>query len=130
MRERGIKRTYQHHCAPKLRCVNAPLDSRESEKETAMTRELTEPLQQALDAHPDEPVSVVDPRTHETYVLIRVDEYRWLKGLLYDDSEFPIRDAYPLMDEGDRKEGWDDPDMESYNDGAPRTQPWGIGSTL
>ena len=77
--------------------------------------ELNALLQQALDAHPDKPLHVVDPRTQETYVLVRAEEYQRLKTLLYDDSEFSVRNAYPLMDEVAAKEGWDDPEMDSYN---------------
>jgi hypothetical protein len=82
-------------------------------KEKAMI-ELNAPLQQALDAKPDEPLRFVDPRTRETYVLVRADVYERLFGLLYDDSEFSVRDAYPLMDEVAANEGWDDPEMDSY----------------
>jgi hypothetical protein len=88
-----------------------------------MTLELTEPLQRALDAQPDEPLRVVDPRTQKTYVLIPEDAYARLKGLAYDDSDFPIRDAYPLMDAVAAKEGWDEPEMDSYNNPAPGKQP-------
>ncbi len=41
--------------------------------------ELTEPLLQALDAHPDEPLRVVDPRTKETYVLLPAEHYESLR---------------------------------------------------
>ena len=34
----------------------------------------------------------------------------------YDDSEFPIEEAYPLMDAVAAHEGWDDPEMDGYND--------------
>jgi hypothetical protein len=77
--------------------------------------ELNEPLQQALDARPDEPIRLIDPRTREVYVLLRADAYERLKGALYDDSEIDIRDAYPLMDEVAGKQGWNDPEMDSYN---------------
>jgi hypothetical protein len=83
--------------------------------------ELNAPLLQALDAQTNEPLHLVDPRNQETYVLVRADLYERLKGLLYDDSEFSVRDAYPLMDEVAAKEGWDDPEMDSYN--TPSTQP-------
>jgi hypothetical protein len=88
-----------------------------------MTLELTENLQQALDAQPEQPLCVVDPRTHTTYVLIRKDEYERLQGMLYDDSEFSVRDAYPLMDEVAAKEGWNDSALDSYDEQASGKQP-------
>jgi hypothetical protein len=69
-----------------------------------------------------EPLAL-DPETQETYVLVRKDVYDRVKGLLYDDGEFPIRDAYPLMDEVAAKAGWDDPAMDIYNDLAPKEGP-------
>ncbi len=32
-----------------------------------------------------------------------------------EEEVFDIREAYPLMDAVARKEGWDDPEMDSYN---------------
>jgi hypothetical protein len=32
-----------------------------------------------------------------------------------EDDDIDIREAYPLMDEVAPKEGWDDPEMESYD---------------
>ncbi|HEV3257537.1 MAG TPA: hypothetical protein VG013_11695 [Gemmataceae bacterium] len=82
--------------------------------------ELTEEQRREL-AKP-EPVAI-DPQTKETYILVRADLYQRLRDLLYDDAEFPIREAYPLMDEVAAKAGWDDPAMDIYNDLAPKQQP-------
>jgi hypothetical protein len=43
---------------------------------------------------------------------------------LEDENVEEIREAYPLMDAVARQEGWDDPEMDSYNvkrNGAPRS---------
>ncbi len=81
--------------------------------------ELNESLQQALAAQPIEPLLVVDPRTQQTYVLVRADIYERLKGLDYDDSEFSCQESYPLMDEVASREGWNDPEMDSYDEPSP-----------
>jgi len=52
-----------------------------------MTIELTDDQRQALDAQPDEPVQVVDPRTQQEYVLLRADLYARLKGFLGEEQE-------------------------------------------
>jgi hypothetical protein len=78
--------------------------------------------EQRLELIKPEPVAI-DPQTKETYVLVRLQLYERLKGLLYDGAEFPIREAYPLMDEAAAKAGWDDPAMDIYNDFAPRQNP-------
>jgi hypothetical protein len=39
------------------------------------------------------------------------------------EEDVDIRQAYPLMDEIARKEGWDDPEMDSYNVYARKPPP-------
>jgi hypothetical protein len=81
-----------------------------------MTTTLTDEQRLALQAS-GTPVRVVDPRTNETYVLLRAELYDRIKDLVEPtEDEFDIREAYPLMDEVARKEGWDDPDMASYDE--------------
>ena len=48
--------------------------------------ELTEQQSQALEQQDAAPPRIVNPRTNETYVLLRVDEYKQLKDDEYDDS--------------------------------------------
>ncbi|MBI3409236.1 MAG: hypothetical protein HY040_12890 [Planctomycetes bacterium] len=81
--------------------------------------ELNEQLKQALAANRDEPVRVIDSQTQQVFVLLRAEVYDKLKALVYDDSEFAVRQAYSLMDEVAAKAGWDDPEMDVYNDLAP-----------
>jgi len=39
-----------------------------------MTPELSKDLQQLIDAHPDAPPRVVDPRTNKAYVLVSAEQ--------------------------------------------------------
>jgi hypothetical protein len=72
--------------------------------------------------NPDEiPPRVIDPISKKTYVLLATDQYERIKDLLEDD--FDIRQAYPLMDAVAAKEGWNDPEMDIYNDLDPRKNP-------
>lgn len=57
------------------------------------------------------PIRVSDPETLRDYVVLRAEEYDQLAAL----GEFTVREAYPLMDEVARKEGWDDPEMDVYD---------------
>jgi hypothetical protein len=82
--------------------------------------ELTQEQRKEL-ANP-EPIAI-DPDTKKTYVLVRSEVYERLRGVLYDDAEFGIREAYPLMDEAAAKAGWGDPAMDIYDDLAPKQQP-------
>jgi hypothetical protein len=60
-----------------------------------------------------EPAYAVDPETKQTYVLVAIEQYERIKSLLAEDND--VRSAYPLMDAVAAKEGWDDPEMDSYN---------------
>src|SRR5260370_37428344 len=79
-------------------------------KEASMF-ELTPEQRQELTG--PEPARAVDPETNRTYVLVAAEQYERIKGLL--EGAFDIRDAYALMDQVADKEGWNDPEMDSYN---------------
>jgi hypothetical protein len=82
-----------------------------------MTINLPETLLQAVEAQPNEPIRVVDPRTNAEYVLIRADVYDRMGKLVGVDPS----DAYPLIDETFR-EGWSEPKMAEYDDYESRTR--------
>jgi len=83
-----------------------------------MAVELTESIRQALEAHPGQPLRMIDPRTHAEFVVIRKEVFEQLEHLASLDP----REAYPLMDETFR-EGWDDPKMAEYDTCEARKQP-------
>src|SRR5205823_4710013 len=74
----GVRRPY----VKMVRCVGRWYNGG---KETAMI-ELTEQQVQALESPDANPPRVVNPRTQETFVLLRVEEYERLKEEEYDDS--------------------------------------------
>jgi hypothetical protein len=79
-----------------------------------MSIQLNEEQGQALDNQTDIPPRVVDPRTNKTYVLIETGEYERLK--MSSENDFSVRDVYPLIDAVADNEGWNDPEMDIYND--------------
>lgn len=88
-----------------------------------MTPLLTDEQRQALyDAKGCAPVKVMDPATNTPYVLVRADLYDRCKAL-FEDEEFDVREAYSAMDEVARAEGWDDPEMDVYDQLDPRRTP-------
>ena len=71
--------------------------------------ELTEQQLQALE-HPDStPPRVLNPRTHETFVLLPVDEYDRLKEE-YDDSPWTREELQALAWERIQHADWDEYD--------------------
>ncbi len=85
-----------------------------------MNSELTEQQQRALDAEGGT-LTVVDPRTNETYVLVRAEIYQRFRAMLSDD--FSAEDAFQAQIESAAEAGWNDPLMDVYNELDPRRQP-------
>jgi hypothetical protein len=76
--------------------------------------ELTEQQVQALENANATPPQVVHPRTRETYVLLRVDEYKRLKEDEYDDSPWTREELQALAWEAGEHGAWED--MDEYDD--------------
>ncbi len=76
--------------------------------------ELTEQQMQALENLEAAPLRVVNPRTKETFVLLRVEEYERLKEEEYDDSPWTQEELQARAWEAGRHIGWED--MEEYDE--------------
>jgi hypothetical protein len=83
--------------------------------------ELNEPLQQALDNQPDEPLRLVDPRTKQTYVLLRIEVYERVKSVFGDEDGLEGVDVGTLLAEAMREDDENDPLLESYQTYKGRT---------
>jgi hypothetical protein len=81
-------------------------------KEAAMI-ELTDQQVQALENPEGTPLQLVNPRTKETFVLLRVDEYKRLTED-YDDSPWTREELEALAWESGKHIGWED--MDEYDD--------------
>jgi hypothetical protein len=71
--------------------------------------ELTEQQLQALERPDAIPPRVLNPRTKETFVLLRVDEYQRLKEE-YDDTPWTREELEALAWERVKHENWDEYD--------------------
>jgi PHD/YefM family antitoxin component YafN of YafNO toxin-antitoxin module len=78
--------------------------------------ELTEQQMQAMEGSDVSPLFVVNPRTNETFVLLRVDEYERLKEDEYDDSPWTSEERHALAWDAGKHAGWED--MDDYDDDA------------
>ena len=72
--------------------------------------ELTEEQAQSLKNPDNTPPRIVNPRTKETFVLLRVDEYERLKEDQYDDSPWTRDELQALAWERVKHEDWDEYD--------------------
>jgi hypothetical protein len=80
----------------------------------ALMIELTEQQVQAMENLDAIPPRVVNPRTMETFVLLRVDEYERLKDEEYDDSPWTREELEALAWEAGKRIGWEE--MHEYDD--------------
>jgi len=88
-----------------------------------MTTKFSDDLRQALEQERGSPVHLVDAATSLHYVIMRADQYERVKAL-FEEDEFNPRELYPLVEQSFGKAGWDDPEMDLYNDyDAHRPQP-------
>ena len=84
---------------------------------TDMVIKLTDEMRQAIQAQPNGPIYVIDDATDSKYVLLPDETYEKMRSLLFDDSEFDPKEAYPLLDKVfGGPEGWDAPGMELYDE--------------
>jgi hypothetical protein len=85
-----------------------------------MSPNLSDEQRQALhEANDRGPITVVDPQTHVSYVLMRADLYERCQAL-FTDEPFDVREAYPHMNAVAAAEGWLDPEMDAYDKLDPR----------
>ncbi len=75
--------------------------------------ELTDEQVQALENPEANPLRLVNPRTKETFVLVRADEYERLTEE-YDDSPWTREELQALAWDAGKHIGWED--MGEYDD--------------
>ena len=80
---------------------------------------LTESQKQALVAAGSEPLRLLDPDTNRSYVLVPSESYDLFKSL-FEDTPFSIDEQRQLLRRAGERAGWDDPEMDVYNDMDPR----------
>jgi hypothetical protein len=80
-----------------------------------MTTSLPDELRQALQQDGGSPVHLVDTETNVSYVIMRAEQYERVK-LLFEGQAFDPREFYPLAARSAAAAGWDDPEMDVYND--------------
>ena len=80
---------------------------------------LTPELRKAILDSGDQPVDVFDPQTQQRYVLLRAEAYERLQ-LLLEQKPLSQEEQRRLLSMAGKHAGWDDPEMDIYNDLDPR----------
>jgi hypothetical protein len=73
----------------------------------AATIELTDDQVRALSRPHPNPPEVLNPRTKEAFVLLRIDQYKKLTGELYDDSPWTREELESVAGQTAERSGWD-----------------------
>lgn len=69
--------------------------------------ELTEEQVKALSEPHSNPPQLLNPRTKEAFVLLRVDEYKQLTTAIYDDAPWTREELAAAAWETGERAGWD-----------------------
>ena len=82
---------------------------------------LSKEIQQAVRTAKENPVRLIDPETNVEYVVLPAETFEQLQnGVYYDDSPITEEEQSALLIEFGLRAGWDDPEMDVYNDLDPR----------
>lgn len=80
-------------------------------------------IQQAIRASQGQPVRLADPETNIEYVVLPAEVYDQIQGLFYDDTPLTNDEQQNLLIKAGLRAGWNDPEMDIYNDLDPRREP-------
>lgn len=82
---------------------------------------ISKELQQAIQESKDNLVRLIDPETNTAYVVLPAEMFEQMQnGIYYDDSPITEEEQTALLIECGLRAGWDDPEMDVYNDLDPR----------
>ncbi len=79
-------------------------------------------LQQAVRASHGRPLRLTDPETHAEYVLLQADMYDQIHALFDNEAPLTSGERRALLLQAGLRAGWDDPEMDVYNELDPRRQ--------
>ena len=84
---------------------------------------ISEELRQAVQDSKENFVRLVDPETKAEYVVLFAETFAQMReGLFYDDSPLTEEERSALLVELGLSIGWDDPEMDVYNELDPRRE--------
>ena len=81
---------------------------------------LTKKLQQAVQDTNGQPMRPVDPETHLEYVVLPAKIFDRIQDIFYNSNPLTIEEQRALLVKVGLSVGWDDPEMDVYNELDPR----------
>ena len=83
---------------------------------------ISEELRQAVKDSKGNLVRLVDPETDAEYIVLPADTFAKMQGMQYDDSPITPEEKQALLVQAGLRAGWDDPEMDVYNELDPRRE--------
>jgi hypothetical protein len=77
-------------------------------------------IQEAIRSSEDQPIRLTDPETKTEYVLLPAELFDQARELFYEHSTLSPDEKRALMLRAGLRAGWDDPEMDVYNELDPR----------
>lgn len=77
-------------------------------------------LRQAVQESENNLIRLIDPETHAEYVVLSADKFTQMQAKFYDDSPLAEEEQRALLVQFGLRAGWDDPEMDIYNELDPR----------
>ncbi len=84
-----------------------------------MTTTFTPEIRKAIEEAGEQPLEIIDPETHQRYMLLKAEVFDRLHRLL-DGCPVSKEEQQFLLAQAGRRAGWDDPEMDIYDDLAPQ----------
>ncbi len=81
---------------------------------------LPQEIRQVMRAAHGSPVRLTDPETQSEYVVVSADVFDRVRTLVYDDGPLTAHEQEELLRQAGLRAGWEDPEMDIYNDLDPR----------
>jgi len=80
-----------------------------------MTTTFTPEMRKALDEAGGQPLEIIDPETYQRYVLLKADVFDRIH-LLLQGGPLSKEEQRFLLEQAGHRAGWDDPEMNIYDD--------------
>jgi hypothetical protein len=77
-------------------------------------------IRKAIEEAGGQPLEVIDPETHERYMLVKAELFDRLSKLL-QRGPLTVEEQRYLLEQAGRRAGWDDPEMDIYDDLAAKS---------
>ncbi len=81
---------------------------------------LTKELQQVVQDANGQPIRLIDPETNLEYVVLPAKIFDRIQDVFYNANPLTIEEQRALLVTVGLSVGWDDPEMDAYNELDPR----------